>query len=208
MASTMRAQRKRRNFAKEENRYDAKRDRLVACARTLAENGNAARVSVTDVTTEMDITRGLFYYYFSGKEELNEVIADTYVKDLMDEVSKVIACDHAYREDTIEGIVRAINAWFHDEDGVERPMVHVLREIDLGNYVMLSVANQLAHVMCDSGLLTDYGKLGEELLVNRACFVVMGMLGQAQIASDVAIEAQADAACAALRYRKRRGLSN
>ena len=71
VALTMRAERSRRNFSDEANRYDAKRERLVRCARRLAEQGDAAKVSVTDITSEMGITRGLFYYYFEGKEALN-----------------------------------------------------------------------------------------------------------------------------------------
>lgn len=204
MASSMRAKRTRRNFAKKEDRYEVKRERLVRCARSLAEKGNAAHVSVTDVTNEMQITRGLFYYYFSGKEELNQFIANTYVSDLMTEVDKVVACGYEHREDTIEGIVRAINAWYHDEDGADRPMVHVLREVGLGQHTMDVVSERLARVMRDSGLLTDYGKLGETLLLNRARFVAMGMLGEAQLKEGISIDSQVDAACAALRYRKRR----
>ena len=56
MTPAMRIERTRRNFTDESNRYDAKRERLVRCARELAERGNAAKVSVTDVTSEMGIT--------------------------------------------------------------------------------------------------------------------------------------------------------
>lgn len=205
MASVMRIERARRKFTNESNRYDVKRERLVLCARTLGEQGNAAKVSVTDVTNEMGITRGLFYYYFGGKSELNHAIADTYVNDVLEGVTRAVEENADIREEAVAAIVDVVRAWLFDGDGNERPMLHVLKEISLEEYVYERVATGIAQVMCDSGLLTDYGRLGDETLLVRARLVAYGILGEARLEQEEPAAVQAEAACAALRYRKRRG---
>lgn len=207
MASVMRIERTRRKFTDESNRYDVKRERLVLCARTLGEQGNAAKVSVTDVTGEMGITRGLFYYYFGGRTELNAAVAETYVSDLFKAIAEGDLDEMESREAAIEHIVACVRNWFHDEQGNERPMVHVLKEIKLEEKIYATVGDELARYMCDHGLLTDYGKMGEETLLVRARLVAYGILTEARLENETPLAAQVDAACAALRYRKRRGSS-
>lgn len=203
MASTMRVERTRRNFADESNRYDAKRERLVQCARELAEQGNAAKVSVTDVTSAMGITRGLFYYYFGGKEELSEAISMTYVDDLLKQVRQATEQIES-REDAVHAIVACVHEWLYDEQGARRPMWHVLDEMNTEDLVQINAAIGLGTIVLERGLLTDYSKVGDEVLAERARFVAMGILGECRLNSSASIELVSDAACSALRYRKRR----
>ena len=203
MASTMRIERARRNFSDESNRYDAKRDRLVMCARKLGEEGNAGKVSVTDVTTAMGITRGLFYYYFGGKEELNQAIADTYVRDLEISVSKAMEqCES--REDAVCAIISEVFAWLYESDGSNRPMCHVLTEIGLSDYTWASAADMLAYAIVKQGLLSDYGRHGEDALIERARFIALGIMGEGRLNAAASADVISDAVCSALRYRKRR----
>ncbi len=203
MASTMRVERTRRNFADESNRYDAKRERLVQCARELAEQGNAAKVSITDVTSVMGITRGLFYYYFGGKEELSKTVSMTYVTDLLDQVRQATEQVET-REDAVRAIVECVHAWLYDEQGERRPMWHVLDEMNTEDLVQANAADGLGAIVLDRGLLTDYNKVGDEALAERARFVAMGILGECRLNGNASVELISDAACSALRYRKRR----
>ncbi len=203
----MRIERTRRKFTNESNRYDAKRDRLVRCARKLGEQGNAAKVSVTDVTTEMGITRGLFYYYFSGKKELNRAVADTYVSDLTARLNSMVDLQGASRETAIRAIVDVVREWFFDEEDSERPMLHVLKEMSLQEYAYRQAADAIVKVMREHSLLADYGKMNEEMITARAQFVALGILGSAHLCHETTVELQVDATCAALRYRKRRAKS-
>lgn len=204
MASVMRIERARRNFTNESNRYDVKRERLVRCARALGEQDNAAKVSVTDVTTEMGITRGLFYYYFGGKGDLNKAVADTYIADLEAAINEAIAMRADDREGAIEGLVEAVREWFFDDEGAERPMIHVLREVSLQEYAYSAAADSIVRIMREHGLLSDYGKIGDDAVITRARFVAFGILGDARLHRENELSLQADAACASLRYRKRR----
>ena len=199
----MRIERTRRNFADETNRYDAKRDRLIRCARELGEQGNAAKVSVTDITSKMGITRGLFYYYFGGKNELNESIVESYVDDLLARATE--ACAKAEtREDAIQAIVVCVYNWLFDENGKPLPMGHVLKEMNLVEYARLRASDELASLVIGEGLLAKYGKCGDSALFDRARFVMTGILGEVRLRPDTSLENISDAACAALRYRKRR----
>lgn len=204
MPSTMRTERNRRNFSNESNRYDVKRDRLVRCAREIGEQNNAARVSVTDVTDKMGITRGLFYYYFSSKDELNQAIADSYVADLQESVMQALeGCDDD-RADCMRAIAGGVRGWLYAEDGAYQPMQHVLNEIHLHDYVRRGVSDMLADLMIERGLVIDYGKAGAAQLHRRARFVATGMLSEAHLNPDETTDELADAACAALRYRRHR----
>lgn len=203
MASMMRVERVRRNFADEANRYDAKRDRLIRCARDLAERGNAAKVSVTDVTSAMGITRGLFYYYFGCKEELNESIIDSYVEDLMASIDAGFESSDD-REASIRAIVESVYSWLYEEDGSKRLMWHVVDETGLQDYLNIKTSNGLANFIVDHGLLAKYGKGDDEALREHARFVSFGIIGELRLQPDVPTSMVSDTACAALRYRKRR----
>lgn len=203
MTSTMRVERARRNFVDEANRYDAKRDRLVRCARDLAERGSAAKVSVTDVTSAMGITRGLFYYYFGGKEELNESIAVSYAEDLMASIAK--RCDTLDdREAAVRSIVECVHEWLYEEDGSKCQMWHVLAETGLQDYLSIRVSNELATYLVEHGLLAKYGRGDDDALYEHARFVAIGILGELRLQPEVPISRVGDVTCAALRYRKRR----
>ena len=203
MTSMMRTERSRRNFADEANRYDAKRERLVRCARSLAEQGDAAKVSVTDVTSEMGITRGLFYYYFGGKEELGEAIIQTYVDDLL--ASMTPSCEsYDTREEAIKVIVDEIHRWLYEEDGSRKPIWHVSAELGLDGMLFNQTADAIASLLIEKGLLIKYGKFTDEILFEHARFVATGILGESRLRPELQTDMLCEAACAALRYRKRR----
>lgn len=200
---TMRAERSRRNFSDEANRYDAKRDRLVRCARRLAEQGDAAKVSVTDVTSEMGITRGLFYYYFEGKEALNEAIIQTYIDDLAEDLEASCGtCEN--REDAMRSLVECVRRWLYLEDGSHKPIWHVAGELRLDKELFSQAADILATFIIDHSLLTKYGKFSDDLLYEHARFVATGILGEIRLREGLPADVLCDTACAALRYRKRR----
>lgn len=199
----MRTERPRRNFTDEANRYDAKRERLVRCARELAEQGDASKVSVTDITSKMGITRGLFYYYFAGKEELNESIVRTYLEDLMSAVNADCAT-YDDREASVYTLVKDVCAWLYDEAGEKRPMWHVLEEMQLDDYAWTLTSEGLADAIVNHGLLTKYGKDGEAALLSHARFVATGILGECRLQPSASVDSICEAACASLRYRKRR----
>lgn len=203
MASAIRIERTRRKFADESNRYDVKRERLVRCARRLAEDGNAAKISVTDITTDIGITRGLFYYYFNGKEELNKAIVDTYVYDLMTEVLGTYHKD-SNREDAIRGVVSCVRMWLYDKTGKLMPMWHVLLETELVDFARQRASEEIAKFLVNTGLLARTGKAGDEMLFYQARFVAVAILGECRLRPDATIDTISDAACAALRYRKHR----
>ncbi len=206
MTPAMRIERTRRNFTDESNRYDAKRERLVRCARELAERGNAAKVSVTDVTSEMGITRGLFYYYFGGKNELNESIVESYVQDLMINVNGAVT-GSVNREEAVHALVYHVHDWLFDEAGNKRPIWHVLDEMHLVDFARGRVAEELADFIIRQNLLAKYGKSDDTALYEHAHFVAMGIIGECRARTAKSIDMVSDAACAALRYRKRRNPS-
>ena len=203
MESSMRVERTRRNFTDESNRYDAKRKRLVLCARALGEEGDAAKVSVTDVTSEMGITRGLFYYYFGSKEELNYAIAHTYVDELVEAVGGALV-EGQTREESVRQLVSCVFGWLYDEGGAPRPLQRVLPQIDLTDEVRTSVADSLGNIMISRGLLTDYAGAGDELLHERARFVALAIVEETRLNPAVGADTIAETACSALRYRRRR----
>lgn len=202
MSPIARQERMRRNFTNTSNRYDAKRERLVMCARELGEQGNAAKVSVTDVTSAMGITRGLFYYYFGGKEELNAAILDTYLEDL-----RKLVYQDTYEEDRVAQVKRLVGCvydWLYDEGGNQLPMWHVLTETGLRETAWSLAVDMLADYVIDAGLLAKSGKTFEEQVRAHAHFVAAGILGECLFCPKVPHELVSGATCAALRYRKHR----
>lgn len=192
-----------RMLSGERSKFDDKRELLVLCARDLAERGDAGRVSVTDVTSAMGITRGLFYYYFDGKEELGRSIADSYVRDLIEDVTHRVA-EESDREVAIREVVAGVYQWLYEEEGQWRPMWRVVGALGLGDYVWRSASEGLAAVIVERGLLAKYRQADDALIGEHARFVAVGILGECRLQPKAPIDMVAEAACASLRYRKRR----
>lgn len=151
----------------------------------------------------MGITRGLFYYYFGCKEELNESIVESYVEDLMASIAEGFV-PSADRESSIRAIVERVYDWLYEQDGTKRPMWHVVDETGLQDFLNIKTSNGLATFIVERGLLAKYGKGDDESLCEHARFVSFGIIGELRLQPDVPTSVVSDTACAALRYRKRR----
>lgn len=203
MSPAAKKERTRRNFTNKSNRYDAKRERLVLCARGLAEDGDARKVSVTDVTSAMGITRGLFYYYFDGKDELYQSISNSYVSDLMKAIVEACASCET-REESLHAIVTSVDAWLFDENGDKRPMWQVVQQMKRMGATMAAASEGIANYIMENDLLAKTARQPDEVLAEHARFVATGILGEAMREPRVNLELLSATACAALRYRKRR----
>lgn len=201
MAQTVKIERTHRNFAVETNRYDVKRERLVRAARKLAEMGQATKVSITQITTAVGITRGLFYYYFASKDELNKAVVETYTEDLMGMIQA--SCEeNTEQEHVVQAVVRCVRSWLFEETGELTPMWHVLQDLDMIDAVRQRTSEELASFFIRAGLLAKHERDDDEMLFCHARFVAVAILGECRLRPDAPIRTISEAACAALRYRR------
>lgn len=62
---------------------NAKKDRILDAFRSLLENQNIQKISVSEIAKQAGIGKGSIYYYFSSKDEiLNALVARTYADAL------------------------------------------------------------------------------------------------------------------------------
>ena len=59
---------------------ETRREQIIAAARSLYEERGIDRTSVKDIAERANITRSLFYHYFSSRDEVTDAILDAYVE--------------------------------------------------------------------------------------------------------------------------------
>ena len=58
---------------------ETRREQIIAAARSLYEEKGIDHTSVKDIAERANITRSLFYHYFSSRDEVTDAILDAYV---------------------------------------------------------------------------------------------------------------------------------
>lgn len=117
-------------------REKTRRQLIAAGLRVLAEKGEA--LSVSDVTTEADVSNGTFYNYFSDREALVDALAETLLLTLAEAAAGEASGDPAMRFAVASGRVlrRAVEdpTWGRvvlrlvDRPGVHHNVDRYLRE--------------------------------------------------------------------------------
>ena len=82
MAVSTTSESERISKAPEERRQD-----IVDAARDLYESRGMSRTTIKDITDQVGVARGLFYYYFPDKDAVTEAVLDVYVAEFVEEVA-------------------------------------------------------------------------------------------------------------------------
>ena len=69
---------------KRPTRGDARRDAIVQAARKVCLEKGFSKITVSDIASEVGMTRSLFYHYFQNKEEVTSAVLDQYITDFLE----------------------------------------------------------------------------------------------------------------------------
>ena len=69
---------------KRPTRGDARRDAIVQAARKVCLEKGFSKITVSDIASEVGMTRSLFYHYFRNKQEVTSAVIDDFVNDYIE----------------------------------------------------------------------------------------------------------------------------
>ena len=69
---------------------DERREEIIETAQQLFILKGFAGTKVSDIVKQINVSQGVFYYYFKSKEEIIEAIIDRYIGELVDGVKDIV----------------------------------------------------------------------------------------------------------------------
>jgi len=71
---------------------EERRDEIINAAQNLFIEKGFAKTKVSDIVKKINVSQGVFYYYFSSKEDIIDEIVDRYMKLLIESSAAVGKC--------------------------------------------------------------------------------------------------------------------
>ena len=68
---------------KRPTRGDARRDAIVQAARKVCLEKGFSKITVSDIASEVGMTRSLFYHYFEDKEAVADAVLDNVIDEIL-----------------------------------------------------------------------------------------------------------------------------
>lgn len=164
-------------------RLDGRAGDIMQAARFLFETKGVAASTVKDIATEAHITRELFYYYFSGKNDVVEAVVDDYVADI---VESVAVWNETRRLGDMPAALRdcmaTLRRTLYDANG-PRPMIAVLEEIGMRDEFDVRAVRETAEFLCRN-VADEYERYHDveiDLLFEMFCVMLFGLVGLLKI---------------------------
>ena len=88
---------------------EIRRQEIIDTARWLFRNKGIRKTSINDVADTIGVAKGLVYYYFSSKDELVKAVIDDLIKDVHEELKRIMNCNHSF----IQTLTAILNFYFN-----------------------------------------------------------------------------------------------
>ena len=72
---------------------EERKNEFIDAAEKLFKENGIVETTISSIVKEMDVAKGLFYYYFKSKDDVMEELADRYADAIIDAVNKLIDKD-------------------------------------------------------------------------------------------------------------------
>jgi AcrR family transcriptional regulator len=67
-----------------------RRAELIAAARELFERQGIPKTSISQIVNRVGVAQGLFYYYFKSKDQMVNAVIDSYIDELISQMTPII----------------------------------------------------------------------------------------------------------------------
>ncbi len=159
----------------QESRFEGRRCIIARAARTCFERKGVAKTSIADITREVNITRELFYYYFSSKAVVVDVVIDSYVDDAREMLASCMSGEFSTLHDVLTATIGCLRAWIRHDAENPVPMAEVLRETATWQPVAYRVAGEAVAALEHAGALSPIRRLVEADVCGRKIALVGAM---------------------------------
>lgn len=175
---------------KKGRRIEGRASDIMQAARDLFETKGVAGTTVKDIAAEAGITRELFYYYFSSKNDVVAAVLDDYVADIVESVAvwnetrRFGAMSEALRD-----CMATLRRTLYDANG-PRPMIAVLEELGVRDSFDVRAVRETAEFLCKN-VAEEYGRYHDvriDLLFEMFCVMLFGLVGLLKIDPQISDE--------------------
>lgn len=161
------------------SRSDDRRGQIIAVARELYERKGLAHTSIQDITSELGVTRSLFYHYFPDKEAVTSAVLDNMIDDYIEALTywndgrRVGHIDEA-----LESVVKLLRVGLFENNSF-----HTALATAENAALYLDFVNRVAHttsVYIIETTVADYAKLHEvriQHLYETFYVLILGVIG-------------------------------
>lgn len=175
---------------KKGRRLEGRAGDIMQAARGLFETRGVAATTVKDIATEAGITRELFYYYFSSKNDVVEAVLDDYVADIIESLA-VWNETRRFGETTasLRACMATLRRTLYDASG-PRPMTAVLEELGVRDSFDVRAVRETAEFLCKN-VASEYGRYHDveiDLLFETFCVILFGLVGLLKIDPQISDE--------------------
>ncbi|HLS60501.1 MAG TPA: TetR/AcrR family transcriptional regulator [Virgibacillus sp.] len=135
-----------------------------------------SQTSIQDIVTELDVTKGTFYYYFPSKEQLLMDIHQDYITNLI-ERQELIVNDHTYsQQEKLTAIIRLLINDIADKGPSARVFSREVRHLGPQNMKIIKQDRDQFRLNIEAVIKEgiEQGELKADL---RADMVAFGILG-------------------------------
>lgn len=175
---------------KKGRRLDGRAGDIMQAARELFETKGVAATTVKDIAAEANITRELFYYYFSSKSDVVDAVLDDYVADIVESVA-VWNETRCFGEmaASLRDCMATLRRTLYDANG-PRPMVAVLEELGVRDAFDVRAVRETAEFLCKN-VAREYERYHDveiDLLFEMFCVMLFGLVGLLKIDPQISDE--------------------
>lgn len=142
-----------------QTKYEGRKGIISRATRICLERKGIAKTSIADITREVDITRELFYYYYSNKDAAVASVIESYINDARSLLERYLDREGDEASDPLVQVMHALRAWLSLDDDMPVPMLAVLHEANNQIPMMYRVAEEAFDILRGKALLGKDDKL-------------------------------------------------
>lgn len=161
------------NEASVDSRPNDNSERILAAAAGFFESKGVARTRIADIMRAEDLTRELFYYYYTNKNELVESVVECYREACFAALREAVDEAGPSPELRLQAAARVTMELFYGEDCGHTAMARVFDE--------LGIFRQMLGEMARFGAICTYGPDADSEFLRKTAVLLLSCVGMAAV---------------------------
>ncbi|MDC7124819.1 MAG: TetR/AcrR family transcriptional regulator [Spirochaetales bacterium] len=111
---------------------EERKDEIISTARQLFIKKGFNETKVSDIVKQIGVSQGVFYYYFSSKDEIIDAIVDNYINRLVSKASAIVEQDNLKPLEKLEKMADIQLVINHQENN----NIHAIKGVDIHEKIL------------------------------------------------------------------------
>jgi len=147
---------------------EERKQEIIETARLLFIEKGFSSTKVSDIVKRINVSQGVFYYYFDSKEAIIDEIIDGYIRKVLDRAGAFSHSDHL---DGTEKLEKMVTAQF-GVNRAENSGIHAIKGVDIHERIISRLIREYVPLLAEA----FGGEKGEVVAYQLEIFVSSGNL--------------------------------